>query len=346
MQEPGCRDPLFAIMFILQAGTVLSFATLGIYHLCKQDWDYNDSGGDDDDDAYMPDNFHPAKFLLFLVSTIGSILLLSAVLVVMLLGALSEMMIQLSLVLSPLSFGFGSIAMLVTGNLFGAGSFAIFSMIGVCYAVSVWSRIPYASANIHAAVKAVSATKGVIPTSYVMTLATTLWVLLWSFAMGYTFVVKRHWTMDCAHDNDGEDDCELTTRGKWILVAMLLSLFWTCQVLKNVFQVTLAGVVGTWWFAPEDCAITTGCCGGCSKPLRDSWSRATIYSFGSICFGSLVVALLQVLKVLVRMARQQQENENRQQGRGQTSLVWCLLQCVVDMLERLVKYINQWAFGK
>ena len=165
----------------------------------------------------------------------------SAVLIFMLLGALSEMMIQLSLVMSPLTCGLGAIVMLVMGNIFGCAMFAFISLLGVIYAVRVWKRIPYAAANIHAAVQAVQANKGVIPTAYVMTLATTLWILLWSFSLAYTMVVKSHWTMEChaSSEHSDEEECELTTRGKWILVGLLFSLYWTCQVLRNVFQVTV-----------------------------------------------------------------------------------------------------------
>eukprot|EP00339_Tiarina_fusa_P001279 CAMPEP_0117028272 /NCGR_PEP_ID=MMETSP0472-20121206/20571_1 /TAXON_ID=693140 ORGANISM="Tiarina fusus, Strain LIS" /NCGR_SAMPLE_ID=MMETSP0472 /ASSEMBLY_ACC=CAM_ASM_000603 /LENGTH=526 /DNA_ID=CAMNT_0004735713 /DNA_START=54 /DNA_END=1631 /DNA_ORIENTATION=- len=342
VQAPSCRDAIFAILFLIQAGVVFAFAGLGIYNLCNSgDWDTLP-------DTDLPDDLvHPTRVLLFLVSTVAAITVLSGALMMVLLSALAEMMIQVALVISPLTCGLGAVVCLAMGNFIGAGMFALFASFGVFYAVRVWHRIPYAAANVTTAVQAIRANKGVLPTAYIVTFATTLWTLLWCFALGQIGVVHAEWMWECESSSQGvhdseDEDCSLSTRGKWIFVAMLLSLFWTIQVLKNIFQVTIAGVVGTWWFAPEDCATSGGCC--CSGPLRDSWARASIYSLGSVCLGSLLVAILQVLKFLVRLARQQQEDENRRQGRQHVSLVWCLLQCVVDQLEKLVKYFNQWAF--
>ncbi len=33
---------------------------------------------------------------------------------------------------------------------------------------------------------------------------------------------------------------------------MFLSYFFTHQVIQNTLHVSVAGAVGTWWFAPED----------------------------------------------------------------------------------------------
>jgi hypothetical protein len=45
----------------------------------------------------------------------------------------------------------------------------------------------------------------------------------------------------------------------------------------------------------------------------------------------------------VRLARQQRDDDGNR--RRENSIVWCLLQFVVDHLEKLMEYINQWAFG-
>ena len=72
------------------------------------------------------------------------------------------------------------------------------------------------------------------------------------------------------------------------------------------------------------------------------------YSFGSICLGSLLVGLLQVIRFVVKCGRQQQEQHQRQdngaRGPQAGDLCCCLLQFVVDNLEHLMRYFNQWAF--
>ena len=91
--------------------------------------------------------------------------------------------------------------------------------------------------------------------------------------------------------------------------------------------VTVSGVVGTWWFAPAD----AGSC--CSPATRDSFFRATTYSFGSICLGSLIVAILEATREMVRSAR------NSEDG-----ILVCLADCCLGILESLVEYFNKWAF--
>merc|ERR1712093_314219 len=121
-------------------------------------------------------------------------------------------------------------------------------------------------------------------------------------------------------------------------------------VVKNVFRTTIAGVVGTWWFDPDDARSASangnggcfGCC-GCSRAIYDSFFRASSYSFGSVCFGSLLVGVLQVLQFLVRCGRQRRDQLRRQRGVEATDFLFCLLQYLVDTLEFLLEYINTWA---
>jgi len=97
------------------------------------------------------------------------------------------------------------------------------------------------------------------------------------------------------------------------------------------------------WYEEEAAADTLipGSSPSPRKVVYDSWVRTSVYSFGSICFGSLVVGILQVLQFIVRCGRQQQDRRNRGSS---ASLVLCICQCIVDQLERLAEYLNKWAF--
>ena len=94
-------------------------------------------------------------------------------------------------------------------------------------------------------------------------------------------------------------------------------------------HVTVAGVVGTWWFAPEEASSV------CSKAVCDSFARASFSSFGSICFGSLLAGLAQALHQIVKGLRRE---------RDQDSLLLCLLECLLGIIESLVRYFNKWAY--
>ena len=57
-------------------------------------------------------------------------------------------------------------------------------------------------------------------------------------------------------------------------------------------------------------------------------------SFGSICFGSLIVAIVQALKALAQQAR-----EN-----GDAGILACIAECILGCLQALIEYFNKWAF--
>ena len=82
-------------------------------------------------------------------------------------------------------------------------------------------------------------------------------------------------------------------------------------VISNVVHVTTAGTVGTWWFVPAE---ANGCC---SKAVRESYVRSLTSSFGSICLGSLIVALIQAVRETVRSIRDSDDS---------------ILACVADCL--------------
>lgn len=74
---------------------------------------------------------------------------------------------------------------------------------------------------------------------------------------------------------------------------------------------------------------------------RGAFKRAMTYSFGSISFGSLVVALINMLRQAVSIAQSQQA----QQGNMVASIAFCLLGCVIGLIDWAVQFINRYAFS-
>ena len=344
-QAPGCRNWVFAVLFLLQLSVVLWFSVLGIRSAVSMHAD-DDNNNDNDNDNDDHGNYFPVEnithALVFGISLLLSILCVSAIMMMLLLGPLAEMMIQVSLVTSPIGCLLASVGFMVVGQIIVAVGLLLMAGIGTWYAYWVWHRIPFAAANIHTAMAAIHENKGLLVMAYGTALLTAGWTLLWGLAVAGILSQHQDWVMECSssdNDDDNNDTCHWSAQGKSIFVGFLLSLYWTCQVIQNTFHTTIAGVVGTWWFTPQ-AERPVGCC---NTAIYDSWIRSNVYSLGSICLGSLLVAILQVLQFLVRMGRQQQRDEH---GNRQNSLFWCLLQCLVDQLERLMEYINQWAFSK
>jgi hypothetical protein len=186
------------------------------------------------------------------------------------------------------------------------------------YAYVVWHRIPFAASNLVTAITAVRANMGLAFFAYTNLIVSFLWSIWWGIAFLATFYVLS----DC----DAQGNCENQVNGG-LTFLFLVSYYWTTQVIKNVVHVTVAGTVGTWWFSPEEASKC------CSRGVRDSYLRSITTSFGSICLGSLIVALIQAVQEVVRSMRAQDDG-----------MLMCCAQFLLGCIESLVEYFNQWAF--
>ncbi|MCJ1423394.1 putative choline transporter, neither null mutation nor overexpression affects choline transport [Sticta canariensis] len=120
-----------------------------------------------------------------------------------------------------------------------------------------------------------------------------------------------------------------------LVVFITFAGYWITEWIKNTLHSTIAGVYGSWFFC-------SGKPGGMPKgPTRGAFRRAITYSFGSISFGSLVVALINMLRQAVSIARQQEA----QSGNVVASIAFCLLGCFIGILEWAVTFINRYAFS-
>jgi len=113
--------------------------------------------------------------------------------------------------------------------------------------------------------------------------------------------------------------------GVVLSVYLVLSFYWTSQVIKNVVHVTASGTFATWYFLAG--------VGMPRNPTLKSFKRATTTSFGSICLGSLLVAALKTLRQLVSASRGRNDN-----------FLKCILECILSMLDNLITYFNMYAF--
>jgi len=226
----------------------------------------------------------------------------------------SDQSIIFSVLLGLVVAGAGFLAGSMEAGLMGLLVFAL----AACYAWMVWSRIPFAATNLVTASTAIKANIGVIVFAYCAIIVNGLWIVFWSAATYSTIFV----TGQC----NAAGECANEINSFYVFL-FFVSLFWSIQVIKNVVHVTVAGTVGTWWWTPLE---ASGCC---SKAVRESHNRAMTYSFGSICFGSLLVAIIQAIKQMVENARESDDGMLR-----------CVADCILGCLEVIMEMFNEWAF--
>ncbi|PVV01538.1 hypothetical protein BB560_004042 [Smittium megazygosporum] len=116
-------------------------------------------------------------------------------------------------------------------------------------------------------------------------------------------------------------------------VYLALMFFWTVQVITNVLHTSIAGLFASYFFyegTPE---------GYPSKnPYLSSLKRASIFSFGSICFGSLIVAILQTLRAILSYARSSNSDDPIS-----VILIVCA-DCILSCIQSLLEYFNKYAY--
>lgn len=92
--------------------------------------------------------------------------------------------------------------------------------------------------------------------------------------------------------------------------------------------------MATWCFAKRE---ADSCC---SSAVGASLLRSVTFSFGSICLGSLLQALVSVFRSLVESARDNRDRDDNACG----NVVLCILECIARLLEDVIEYFNQWAY--
>lgn len=97
------------------------------------------------------------------------------------------------------------------------------------------------------------------------------------------------------------------------MVFLVFSFYWTSQVIAYVTHVTIAGIFATVYFLND----------GVRHPVWGSLKRALTTSFGSICFGSLLIAIINLVRYLLSIARANTDN-------ACMAFFICIIQCIVN----------------
>lgn len=304
-QPARFRDAPFAVLFYLQIISIIIVAIVVPVKVSKNH----------DSDA---SGISQKGLLLFFLAVAGVAFFLAAF-SLLIMTIYSQFLVQTSLFSSIFVSILMAVLALLQNNVPGFIFGALLAVVSCCYAVAVWGRIPFAAANLKTGLTAVTENYGVL---FIACFLSVLSVV-YSAVLILIMVAVFDQTAQC---NDGS--CE-GDPGIIFLLLFLLALFWTQQVLKNTIHVTIAGTVGEWWFNP------TYASSFCSRAIWDSAFRATTYSFGSICLGSLLVAVIQTLRQILYNARRNSDGDN---------ILLCIAECILACLEDLSKIFNQWAY--
>lgn len=192
------------------------------------------------------------------------------------------------------------------------------------YVCCIRHRVAFASANLQVACKSVLSYPVILLIATVFTLVQIAWALVWILA---TYAAINH------GEYIGQGEQYSTGKKFGILVGMVLIFFWTTCVCRNVVMVTTAGTVASWWHhsTHDRQSLTT------TRAL----CRALTLSFGSICFGSLIVSIVQTIRFILASLQQALKNQGNAVAACLVGCIGCLVGCV----EKWVEYFNRFAYS-
>jgi len=240
----------------------------------------------------------------------------------------ADSIIKVSMVVSSIFLLAAAVIALLQDIVIMAVIYFIILIFQVIYFYLVRNRIPFAQATIGAASQAIQDYSGPIYVTYLMSLLSIGWISFWSFV----FVAIYHATALNNGNTTGDPSSSPNNSMNGVAYFLLLvSLYWTLEVLRNIGHVTTSGVVATWWFAPQALTATWG-----------AFKRATTTSLGSICFGSLIVAVLQATRQILREA----QNQAQREGNIGMAFLACCVGCCLSWIESLIQYFNTYAYTR
>ncbi|TMW60486.1 hypothetical protein Poli38472_000528 [Pythium oligandrum] len=347
----ACRDWPFAVLFLVNVGAIVALTVMwGLDAIKDDDKKSTTTTKSSKNNAFLTADETRNTILVACGMAVISIVL--ALAAVKLIVAYARCMINFTLwfnvviafALAALGFAIGNLVLGILGT--------ILALLSLCYARAVQHRIPFAAANLKVAAAAISKHWSTYLVAILFTLVQVVWVVLWSLAFlgvanelksdddATTTSTKLSAGDRCTNNSQCESNScrylngyyqcygsSTTTfykdgAGQYVAYFFLvLSFYWGLQVFKNISHTTIAGTVATFWYNAESAGAT-----------GSSLVRSMTTSFGSICFGSLLVAIIQAFRQLAEQARQE------------GNCLACLAECLLACLQAIMEYINRWAY--
>ena len=324
--EDGIRfnDFWFSILFLINVIIIISLSIREGISIYNTNGDVNTNEIEKD----ISDFSLKAQPIIFTCLVMGILATLMGSIWLNILLNYAEFLIKTVMIANIVIAGVSAFTFLINGVLILGIIFTLCTFLSYWYYISVQNRIPFATAILTTAITSIKVNLfGLLSTAYSLLAVLVIYVIIWSISiLGAASYFQSYST----HNEDEETRKQSMQFFCYFLLAF--SLYWTVEVNKNILQVTVSGATATWFFQPNRAA-----------PVKGSLFRALTTSFGSICFGSLLVAIVQTLRDTVHLVRNKL-NANARQRNMMTAVFLCILDQMLAWLETMVRYFNRYAF--
>ncbi|CAD6889275.1 unnamed protein product [Tilletia controversa] len=323
--KPKFRDPFFALFFLAVLGgfIALSVITLRDYSISSiagglvSGRQGNGPGGVNGLVGTL--NTHTAIILMLSVG----VALVFSILYLILVRVATRAIIEITWALNVLlNIGY-CVYLWTQGFTSGAVIFTIFAVLSIVFYFFARKRIPLARILLKTILKAANQ----YPSTYVVALLGSLFQAMFSVWWTWTLVAtyQRFDPKGESQSNSSRSNSTITG----LVVFLFFVFYYVSEVLKNITLVVTAGIFGVWYYGAPTKHVALS-----------SFKRATTYSLGSICFGSLIVSLLELLRAFFRTLSATQAAE----GDMISSILACVASCCIGCIEGMVRWLNKYAF--
>jgi len=323
------NDPIFLILFVL---VFLGFAALSGFVI--NTWvksgglggGLGKAGGQTGTGVTL--NRSTAWLLLFI--TAAAIVL--STLYLILTRAFTSAIMHITLVLTiALNIGI-CVYYWITKYWSGAIIFTVIALLSVLSYFGFRSRIPLASLLLQVVMDVSKHHLSVYAVAFAALIIQAALSVWFTFTVVATYA---KYTPGSGNPNCATNSCSSAKVGGLIFFETFAYL-WTAQVIKNVALATLAGgPYGSWYyFGPRELGQMP------KNPTMSSFGRASTLSLGSIAFGSLIVTILEILRLILNMVR----NNASAEGHPVEVCLACCAECFIGCIEGLVEWFNRYAY--
>lgn len=326
VQKPKWNDWPFTVFFVLTVAGFIAIAGITLNALKKT---YGVQGSSIYDSANTFTLNTNTIILFGFVIVIGVVL---SALIIVYARMAPKVFIITGLILNII-LGLGTCIYYFVAHYYSAAIvFLVFTLFTAwCY----WSsrhRIPFSATVLEITIDVMRRYPSTLVTSLVGIIVSGLFSALFSVVIVATYV---------KYDPDqGNEGCDVSggSCSKSTLIGVLVFVFFAgyyiSEVIKNIIHVCIAGVYGTWYY------LSNSDQGEPKHPALGAFKRAMTYCFGPICFGSLIVSIIQLIKSFVQILKQNAFGS----GDNCAGCGFLILDFIIGIIEWMVRYFNHYAY--
>ena len=246
----------------------------------------------------------------------------------------TKIILEVTLVLSIITTWALAIYQFVEHYWSGAIILLVIGILQVVFYFGMRRRIPLASLFLKIVIDIAKHHKSVYVASFIALIIQTAWSVFYAFGVASIYFVWTPGSQVCGSGSGGS-----CSSGKvaGLVFFVTFSYLWTSQVIANVTLCTLAGgPFGQWYYFGPYQADGSGMP---KHPTSSAFVRASTTSLGSIAFGSLIVTILEIIKMIFRALEQ---HASAAGDIGQ--ILACCATCIISVIQWAVEFFNKYAY--